>query len=266
MPFNLDALDSGERAGSQQINSRKQRSADVPLKQVKVVVLTANGNQLTDRAVDNNRCHIGFDQQTLEKDHPKVWPPGLISILQKTMATPCRHRSKPIFKFDLDQLHQATSPQQLHQATSPRQLHQAMSPRQLHQATSPRQLHQAMSTKQPNSISYPKPSLAVWPPGLISILQQTMATPCRHPSKLIFKFNLSVKAAEKNYIILMRKFEGDLHKALHAQQGSPLQYGSEFKPVSTLAPIFSNCPSWEKMRTVLSDGSMWPLSPLNNQN
>jgi hypothetical protein len=93
-----------------------------------------------------------------------------------------------------------------------------------------------------------------------------MATPCCHPSKPIFKFDLSVEAAEKNYIILMRKFEGDLHKALHAQQGSPLQYGSKFKPVSTLAPIFSNHPSWGKMKTVLLDGLVWPLLPLDNQN
>jgi hypothetical protein len=118
-PFNLDALDSEERAGSQQTNLRKQRSADVPLKQVKVVVSTANGNQSTDQAVDNNRCHIGFNQQMLEKDHPKVWPPSLISILQQTMATPCHHPLKPIFEFNLNQLHQATSPQQLHQAMSP---------------------------------------------------------------------------------------------------------------------------------------------------
>jgi hypothetical protein len=89
-------------------------------------------------------------------------------------------------------------------------------------------------------------SLAVWPPGLISILQQTMATPCRHPSKLIFEFNFSIKAAKKNYIILMRKFKGGLHKALHIQQGLPLQHGSKFKLVSTLAPIFSNHPSWKK--------------------
>jgi hypothetical protein len=93
-----------------------------------------------------------------------------------------------------------------------------------------------------------------------------MATPCHHLSKPIFEFNLSIKAAEKNYIILMGKFKGDLYKALHAQQGLPLQYGSKFKPVSTLAPIFSNHPSWEKVKTVLLDGSTWPLLPLDDQN
>ena len=78
----------------------------------------------------------------------------------------------------------------------------------------------------------------VWPSGIISILQQTMATPCCHPLKTLFEFDMSVEAAEKNYMILMHKFRGDLHKALDAQHGSPLQYGSEFKPVSILALIF----------------------------
>jgi hypothetical protein len=86
----------------------------------------------------------------------------------------------------------------------------------------------------------------VWPPSLISILQQTMATPCCHPSKPLFEFDMSVEAAEKNYMILVHKFGEDLHEALHAQQGSPLQYGSEFKPVSILAPIFENHPTWNK--------------------
>jgi hypothetical protein len=103
----------------------------------------------------------------------------------------------------------------------------------------------------------------VWPPSLISILQQTMATPCCHPSKPLFEFDMSVEAAKKNYMILMHKFGGDLHQALHAQQGSPLQYGSEFKPVSILAPIFENHLTWDKMMTLLTEGSMWPLSPID---
>ena len=74
---------------------------------------------------------------------------------------------------------------------------------------------------------------------------------------------MSVEAAEKNYMILMHKFGGDLHEALRAQQGSPLQYGSEFKPVSILAPIFENHPTWNKIKNLLTEGSTWPLSPIN---
>ena len=93
MPFNLDALDSGERAGSQQINSRKQRSADVPLKQVKVVVSTANGDQWMDRAVDNDRCHIGFNQQTSEKCHPKTAAPAKAAV-PANLAAPAKRPSR----------------------------------------------------------------------------------------------------------------------------------------------------------------------------
>ncbi len=69
------------------------------------------------------------------------------------------------------------------------------------------------------------------------------------PLETTIRFDMSVEAAEKNYMILMHKFGGDLHEALRAQQGSPLQYGSKFKPVSILALIFENHPTWNKMTT-----------------
>jgi len=115
------------------------------------------------------------------------------------MATPCYHPSKPLFEFN----------------TSVNICHSG--------------INQQLKEKDNNK---------VWPPSLISILQQTMATPCYHPSKPLFEFDTSVEAAEKNYMILMHKFGGDLHKDLHAQQGLQLQYGSEFKPVLILAQIF----------------------------
>ena len=103
----------------------------------------------------------------------------------------------------------------------------------------------------------------IWPSNLIQLLQDIMALPCPNPSKPQFKFDLSVKAAEKNYILLIRKFGGDLHRALHAQKNLPLSYGSEFKPVSALEPIFSRHPNWPIMKIILLDGSTWPLSPLD---
>ncbi len=103
----------------------------------------------------------------------------------------------------------------------------------------------------------------IWPENLIQHLQDIMALPCQNPSKPLFEFDLSVEAAEKNYILLMRKFGGDLHRALHAQKDSPLSYGSEFKPVSTLETIFSLHPNWQRMKIILLEGSTWPLSPLD---
>jgi hypothetical protein len=91
-----------------------------------------------------------------------------------------------------------------------------------------------------------------------------MATPCPHPSKPLFKFDHSVNPTEKNYILLMCNFGGDLHLALHAQNRLPLSYGSKFKPALMLDSIFKFYPSWQKMKTVLSEGSVWPFSTLNN--
>jgi hypothetical protein len=61
----------------------------------------------------------------------------------------------------------------------------------------------------------------------------------------------------------MHKFEGDLSKALKAQQTSPLGYGLEFKPTETLAPLFKCHPLWIKMKAVLSHRSFWPLDSLS---
>ncbi len=99
----------------------------------------------------------------------------------------------------------------------------------------------------------------IWPSNLIQLLQDIMALPCPNPSKPQFEFDFSVEAAEKNFILLMQKFGGDLHRALHAQKNSPLSYGSEFKPVSALEPIFSRHPNWPRMKIIL----LWPLSPLD---
>ena len=61
----------------------------------------------------------------------------------------------------------------------------------------------------------------------------------------------------------MRKFGGDLSKALLAQSDLPLGYGSEFKPIEMLKLIFRNHPSWSRMKQVLTHGSKWPLQPLD---
>jgi hypothetical protein len=89
-----------------------------------------------------------------------------------------------------------------------------------------------------------------------------MAAPCPLLLKPLFKFDLSVEAAEKNFILLKHKFGGNLHLALHAQNGLLLSYGSKFKPALMLK--FKFHPSWQKMKTVLNKGSEWPLLTLDN--
>jgi hypothetical protein len=74
-----------------------------------------------------------------------------------------------------------------------------------------------------------------------------------------------LEAANKNFIILKRKFSGDLSKALLAQSDSPLGYKLEFKPIETLELIFKNHPTWSQMKRVLEQGSKCPLQPLDEE-
>ncbi len=116
----------------------------------------------------------------------------------------------------------------------------------------------------PSSVLTKGLNRAVWPSNLIPILRQIAATPCRHPSKPLFVFEFSLEAANKNFILLKHKFGGDLSEALLAQSDSPLGYGSEFKPIKTLEPIFENHPSWSRMKKILTHRK-WPLQPLNEE-
>jgi len=86
----------------------------------------------------------------------------------------------------------------------------------------------------------------VWPSDLISILRRIAELPCRQPSKPLFTFEFNLEAANKNFILLKRKFGGDLLEALLAQSDSPLGYGSEFKPIKILEPIFGTIRAGEE--------------------
>ncbi len=81
--------------------------------------------------------------------------------------------------------------------------------------------------------------------------------------KPIFEFDLSIKAASKNYILLKHTFGGDLQRALDAQPNSPLRYGSKFRQIETLKSIFEKHSSWNRMRSVLTFRSSWPIAPLD---
>ncbi len=83
------------------------------------------------------------------------------------------------------------------------------------------------------------------------------------PNEANLQFNLSIKAASKNHILLKYTFGGDLQRALDAQPNSPLKYGSKFRQIETLKSISENHPSWNRMRSVLTFGSSWPLAPLD---
>jgi hypothetical protein len=63
----------------------------------------------------------------------------------------------------------------------------------------------------------------------------------------------------------MKKNNFDLAKALTQQQNSPLGFGSEFKPPSIIQPLFHLHPNWNHVKSILSNGSQWPLEPISEE-
>jgi hypothetical protein len=79
-----------------------------------------------------------------------------------------------------------------------------------------------------------------------------------------FKFELTTKAAFKNYLIL-GKYNFDLGAAIEAQKSSPLGYGSEFRKPEVLRPLFGMHPFWPQLEDILTNGARYPLEPLDEE-
>ena len=105
----------------------------------------------------------------------------------------------------------------------------------------------------------------IWPSNLIKIIRAIKQIPPGQPSRPEFSFKLLDEAAEKNFLILIRKYGGCLADALAAQKDSAVGYGSEFRVVATLSNIFQRHPNWTRMSRILTHGSEWPLAPINEE-
>ena len=84
------------------------------------------------------------------------------------------------------------------------------------------------------------------------------------PSKPIFRFELSVKAAKENTKVL-ELFGNDLTKAIQVDKNSILKPGSEFRPWAFLKPIFQGHPLCKQMQEILTTGAFLPLMPLSEE-
>ena len=105
-----------------------------------------------------------------------------------------------------------------------------------------------------------------WPPPHVDLLRairfaRSWKSPA--PSQPIFKFRPTLLAAKHNMEIL-HQFNYDFKTAIMHDPNSPLHPGSEFRPVSILAPVFKNHPSWNKIYNTLTCGGHYPLLPLSN--
>ena len=100
-----------------------------------------------------------------------------------------------------------------------------------------------------------------WPGDSIGAISRTINKPCLQPSDTELKFKLNKESAAKNFCNL-KKYGKDLGKAIEAQSISPLGYGLEFRPTSTLENIFNRHPNWIIMKNILDNGSNCPLEDL----
>ena len=101
-----------------------------------------------------------------------------------------------------------------------------------------------------------------WPENLVEIIQSVTRMKIRKPTKPEFAFDMSMEAAERNFLLL-KKYDGSLAVALQAQGDSPLSMGSEFRPLDVLQTIYGRHPIWERMVSLLKNGSTWPLDPID---
>jgi hypothetical protein len=64
--------------------------------------------------------------------------------------------------------------------------------------------------------------------NLINTIRKITVTQPAKPSPTDFSFTLNLKSAHKNYLILTKKYHGNLQLALDANRDLPLGMGSEF--------------------------------------
>ena len=74
---------------------------------------------------------------------------------------------------------------------------------------------------------------------------------------------MTADAAHKNFCVL-KSYNLDLEAALEDHQSITLGYGSEFRPVDQLEPVFILHPNWPHWKKILRNGSDWPLADLDN--
>jgi hypothetical protein len=100
--------------------------------------------------------------------------------------------------------------------------------------------------------------------NLIEVAKQVVSSVCETPTVPEFKFELTMTAAKKNYLML-GEYNLDLATAIAANHSSPMGYGSEFRKPDVLRPLLSMHPLWLKLEDILTNGAQYPLEPLEEE-
>ena len=94
-------------------------------------------------------------------------------------------------------------------------------------------------------------------------IHKILETPCPTPSPTPFIFELSKEAALHNSSIL-QTHNYDMTRVIGAHLNSNISYGSEFRSVTTLAPLLHRSPFWNDIKSSLSKGARYPLERISN--
>ena len=102
----------------------------------------------------------------------------------------------------------------------------------------------------------------VWfPVNLIEVIQQIISTKCKKMNKTNFRFDFSKEAATHNWNTLSQY--QNLGEAIEDNNSSQLSYGSEFREVSVLEPLFQNHPLWNRLKSQLTEGIIYPSEEID---
>ena len=88
--------------------------------------------------------------------------------------------------------------------------------------------------------------------------------PVPTPKPSLFSFEYTTEAAKKNSEILA-KFDYDMTKAIEAQPGSFISYGSEVRPTNQLDTLLHNHPNFPRFKNNMIKGISYPLEEISEK-
>ena len=99
---------------------------------------------------------------------------------------------------------------------------------------------------------------------LVTTIKAILKTPIQKSENPIFLFRRTHDAAVRNRKILA-SFKGDLGAAIAAQKDSPVNYGSEFCDIASLAKLFLHHKDKTKIIIIIQQGSRYYINPIEEE-
>ena len=93
-------------------------------------------------------------------------------------------------------------------------------------------------------------------------MQEIASIPSKPLAVPEFRFDLTAKSAAYNWTIV--KKHGSLFNTINDQDRTPIELGSEFRPIHTLENVFGHHPLWKDLSSGIKSDFNYPLTPLSN--